>query len=134
MTPAVDGGLAATATDHGVEAMTTTSRLRAAVVERVMAMVAGSGVAATKVTSHLLATTAEWAMALAFNHGVVAMAAEWAMALLLTVVWWPRWQMVGWRQRRPATATDEQWRRSVWWVFRGHPIGTPRALRYAQDG
>ena len=37
MIPTVDGGLAATAANDGVVAMTTTSRLRAAVAERVMA-------------------------------------------------------------------------------------------------
>ena len=37
MTPAVDGGLAATAADDGVTATTTTTCLRAAVAERVMA-------------------------------------------------------------------------------------------------
>ena len=55
--------------------MTTTSRLRAAVAERVMATVAGSGVAATTATSHLRATAAERAMALAFDGGVAATAA-----------------------------------------------------------
>ena len=53
MTPAVDGGLAATAADDGVAAMTTTSCLRAVVAERVMATAAGSGVAATTTTSRL---------------------------------------------------------------------------------
>ena len=72
MTLAVDGGLAATAADDGVAAMTTTSRLRAAMVERVMAIVAGSGVAATMVTSRLRDAAAEWAMALAFDGGVAA--------------------------------------------------------------
>ena len=47
MSPAVDGGLAATAADYGVAATTTTSRLRAAVAERVMALAFDSGVAAT---------------------------------------------------------------------------------------
>ena len=51
MIPAVDGGLAAMMADDGVAARTTTSRLRAAVAERVMATVAGSGVAATTTTS-----------------------------------------------------------------------------------
>ena len=67
MTPAVDGGLAATTADDGVAATTTTSRLRAAVAERVMA---GSGVAATMATSRLRASAAERAMALAFDGGV----------------------------------------------------------------
>ena len=72
MTPMVDGGLAATAANDGVAATTTTSRLRAAVAERVMATVAGSGVAATKATSRLQAAAAEQAMALAFDGGVAA--------------------------------------------------------------
>ena len=66
MIPAVDGGLAAT---------TTTSRLRAAVAERVMATVAGSGVAGTTATSRLRAVAAEREMALAFDGGVAATAA-----------------------------------------------------------
>ena len=56
---AVDGGLAAMAADDGVAATTTTSRLRAAVAERVMATVAGNGVAATTATSRLQAPTVE---------------------------------------------------------------------------
>ena len=75
MIPAVDGGLAATAADDGVAATTTTSRLRAAVAERVMATVAGSGVAATTATSRLRAAAAEREMALAFDGGVAATAA-----------------------------------------------------------
>ena len=75
MTPAIDGGLAATAADDGVAATTTTSLLRAAVAERVMATVDGSGVAATTATYRLQATAAERAMALAFDGGVAAMAA-----------------------------------------------------------
>ena len=75
MTPAVNGGLAATAADDGVVATTTTSRLRAAVAERVMAMVAGSGVAATTATSRLRAVVLERAMALDFDGGVAATAA-----------------------------------------------------------
>ena len=69
MTPAVDGGLAATAADDGVAATTTTSRLRAAVAKRVMAMVAGSGVAAMTATSRLRPAAAERAVALAFDGG-----------------------------------------------------------------
>ena len=46
MIPAVDGGLAATVADDGVAATTTTSRLQAAAVERVMALAFDSGVAA----------------------------------------------------------------------------------------
>ena len=84
MTPAVDGGLAATAADDGVVATTTTSRLRVAVAERVMAMVAGSGVAATRATSRLWAAVAERAMALAFDGDVATIAAgnscQWAAA------------------------------------------------------
>ena len=84
MTPAVDGGLSATAADDGVAATTTTSRLRAVVAERVMATVAGSGVAATTATSRLRAMAAERAMALAFNGGVAETAAgnncRWAAA------------------------------------------------------
>ena len=84
MTLAVDGGLAATAADDGVAATMTTSRLRAAVAERVMATVADSGVAATTATSRLRATTAEREMALAFDGGVAAMAdgnsCRWAPA------------------------------------------------------
>ena len=85
MIPAVHGGLAATVADDGVAAMTTTSRLRAAVAERVMATVAGSGVmatvagsgvAVTTATSRLRAATAERAMALAFDGGVAATAAD----------------------------------------------------------
>ena len=72
MIPVVDGGLAATATDDGVAAMTTTSCLQTAVVERVMATVAGSGVAATTATSRLRAAAAEREMALAFNGGAAA--------------------------------------------------------------
>ena len=53
MIPTVDGGLAAMAANDGVAATTTTSRLRAAVVERVMVKVAGSGVEATTATSRL---------------------------------------------------------------------------------
>src|SRR3954468_17277721 len=75
MTSAVNGGLAATAADDGVAAMTTTSRLRATVAERVMAMVAGSGVAATTAISRLRAAAAEREMCLAFDGGVAAMAA-----------------------------------------------------------
>ena len=56
-------------------ATTTTSCLRAAVAERVMAMLAGSGVAATTATSRLLAAAAERAMALAFDGGVAATSA-----------------------------------------------------------
>ena len=73
--PAVDGGLAAMAANDGVAATTTTSRLRAAVAERVMATVAGSGVAATTATSRLRASVAEREMALAFDGGVAATAA-----------------------------------------------------------
>ena len=87
----------------GVAAATTTSRLRAAVAERVMATVDDSGVAATTTTSRLRAAVAERAMALAFDGGVAA------------------------------TAADGHRRRSVWWVFRAHPTGTPRALHYAGD-
>ncbi len=47
MTPAVDGGLAATTANDGVAATTTTSRLWAAVVERAMALAFDGGVAAT---------------------------------------------------------------------------------------
>ena len=72
---AVEGGLVATAADDGVAATTTTSCLRATVVERVMATVAGSGVAATTATSCLRAVAAERAMALAFDGGVAATAA-----------------------------------------------------------
>ena len=104
MIPAVDNGLVAMAADDGVAATTTTSRLWAAVAERVMATVAGSGVAATTATSHLRAATAEREMALAFGQ-----------------------------QRRPAIAANGQRRRSVWWVFRAHPTGTPRALHYVGD-
>ena len=75
MIPAVDDGLAATAADVGVAATTTTSRLRAAVAERVMATVAGSGVATTTATSRLRAAAAEREMALAFDSGVAATAA-----------------------------------------------------------
>ena len=75
MTPAVDGGLAATTADDGVAATTTTSRLWVVVVERVMATVAGSGVAATTAISRLRATAAERATALAFDGGVAATAA-----------------------------------------------------------
>ena len=75
MTPAVDGGLAATAANDAVAATTTTSCLGAAVAERVMATVADSGVAATTTISRLRAAAAEQAMALAFDDGVVAMAA-----------------------------------------------------------
>ena len=60
------------AADNGVVATTTTSRLRAAVAERVMA---GSGVAATTATSCLRVTAAERAMLLAFDGGVAATAA-----------------------------------------------------------
>ena len=74
MTPAVDGGLAATAADDGVAAMTTTSRVRAAVAVRVMATVAGSGVAAMTATSRLRAAAAEREMGLAFDGGVAATA------------------------------------------------------------
>ena len=65
----------ATAADDGLAATTTTSRLRAAVAERVMTTVAGSGVAATTATSCLWAAVAEWEMALTFDGGVAAMAA-----------------------------------------------------------
>ena len=72
------------AADDGVAATTTTSRLRAAVAERVMATVAGRRVAATMATSRLLATTMEREMALAFDGGVAATAAgnscRWAAA------------------------------------------------------
>ena len=44
--PAVDGGLAATVADDGVAATITTSRLRAAVAEREMALAFDGGVAA----------------------------------------------------------------------------------------
>ena len=85
MTPAFDGGLAATTADDGVAATTTISRLRAAVAERVMATVAGSGVAATTATSRLRAAAVERAMALAFDGGVAAMAGSnscrWAAAV-----------------------------------------------------
>ena len=74
MIPAVDGGLAATVADDGVATTTTTSRLRAAVAERVMATVASSGVAATTTTSRLRAAAAEREMALTFDGGVAAMA------------------------------------------------------------
>ena len=47
MTSAVDGGLTAMAADDGVAATTTTSRLRAAAVERAMALAFDGGVAAT---------------------------------------------------------------------------------------
>ena len=56
-------------------ATTTTSRLQAAVAERVMSMVAGSGMTATMATSRYWAAAAEQAMALAFDGGVVATAA-----------------------------------------------------------
>ena len=59
-----------------MRASTSTSRLRAAVAERVMATVAGSGVAATTATSRLWAAAAERAMALAFDGGVAATAAD----------------------------------------------------------
>ena len=72
MSLAVEGWLTATAADDGVAATTTTSRLRAAVAERVMAMVAGSGVAATTATSRLRDAAAERAMALTFDSGVAA--------------------------------------------------------------
>ena len=75
MTPAIDGGLAATTADNGVAAMTTTSRLRAVVAERVMAIVAGSGVEAMTAISRLRAVAAERAMALAFDGGVAETAA-----------------------------------------------------------
>lgn len=75
MTPAVDGGLVATAADGGVAATTTTSRLRAAVAKQVMATVAGNGVAATTAISRLRAAAAERAMALDFDDGVAATAA-----------------------------------------------------------
>lgn len=75
MTQAVDGGLAATAADDGVAATTTTSRLRAMVAERVMAMVAGSGVVAMTATSRLQTAAEEWEMALAFDGGVASTAA-----------------------------------------------------------
>ena len=75
MTPAVNGGLAAMATDNGLAATTITSHLRAVVAERVMATVASSGVAATTATSRLRAAAAERAMALAFDGGVAATAA-----------------------------------------------------------
>ena len=88
-------------------ATTTTSRLRAAVAERVMSMVAGNGVAATTATSSLRAAAAEREMALAFDGGVAATAASKSC-------------------RRAAAA-------SVWWVFRAHPTGTPRTLHYAGD-
>ena len=61
--------------DTGMAATTATSRLRAAVAERVMAMVAGSGVAAMMATSRLRAPAAELVMALAFHGGVAATAA-----------------------------------------------------------
>ena len=81
---AVDCGLAATAADDGVAATTTTSCLRAAVAERVLATVAGSVVVATTATSRLRAATAEPAMALAFDGGVAATAVgnscRWALA------------------------------------------------------
>ena len=72
MTPTVDGRLAALTADDGVAATTTTSRLRAAVAERVMATMAGSGVAATTATSSLRVAAAEREMALAFDGGVAA--------------------------------------------------------------
>ena len=75
MIPAVDGGLAATAADDGLAATTTTSRLRAAMAEQVMATVAGSGVAAMTAPSRLQAAVAEREMALAFDGGVAATAA-----------------------------------------------------------
>ena len=59
MTPMVDSGLAATTIDDGVVATTTTSRLWAAVVERVMAMVAKQWVAAMTATSRLRAVATE---------------------------------------------------------------------------
>ena len=67
MIPAVDGGLAAMEADDGVAATTTTSSLRAAVAERVMATVAGRGV---------MATAVERVMALAFDGAVAATAAD----------------------------------------------------------
>ena len=70
--PAVNGGLTATAADDWVVATTTTSRLRAAMAERVMAIMVGSGVAATTATYRLRSVATEQAMALAFNDGVAA--------------------------------------------------------------
>ena len=74
MIPAVDGGLAAMAADAGVAATTTTSRLRAAVAERVMATVAGSAVVAPTAISRLRAAAAEREMAPAFDGRVAATA------------------------------------------------------------
>ena len=75
-------------------------------------MVADSGVAATTATSHLWDTAAEQAMALTFDGGVEATAAECGVA---------------------ATAADGHRQRSVWWVFRANPTGTPRTLHYIGD-
>ena len=60
----------------GVAGTTTTSRLRAAVAEWVMATVAGSGVVATTATSRLRVMATEREMALAFDGGVAATAAS----------------------------------------------------------
>ena len=75
MIPAVDGGLAAMAADDGVAATTTTSHLRAAVAERVMATVASSGVMATA-ADRVMAIAVERVMAVAFNGVVPAMEAS----------------------------------------------------------
>ena len=77
----------------GVAATTATSRLRAAAMERAMALAFDGGVAATEAdggvvattaTSRLRAAAAERAMALAFDGGVAATAAgnscRWAPA------------------------------------------------------
>ena len=85
MIPMVDGVLAATVADHGAAAMTTTSHLRGALAERVMAPVAGSGVAATTATSRLQAAAVEQAMALAFDGGAVATAADGGVAAMAAV-------------------------------------------------
>jgi hypothetical protein len=77
MTPAVDGGVAATAADGG---MAGTSRLRAVVAERVMATAADGGVAATTATTRLRAAVAERLMALAGFGGVAAMATDGGVA------------------------------------------------------
>jgi hypothetical protein len=58
MTPAVDGGVAATAADGGVAAMAATTRLRAAVAERSMALAGFGGVAATAADGGVAATAA----------------------------------------------------------------------------
>lgn len=96
-----------------------------AVCSGLAAMAADDGVASTTTTSRLRAVVAERVMA--------TVAGGTTATSLLRAAAAEREKALAFDGGVAAIAADGQWRRSVWWVFRAHPTGTPRALHYAGD-